>query len=427
MLKQIAQPLLYIALLTTSAVARTNNVVSKFSPSGTLVDSSITELNGNVGVQTQTPTGRLDIGGYGGLVVAGSNIDPRGGYSLEPLKDSGRALLGWNYSGGEGEVDILANRAAGASGGFRFYDYSNAGALTNLFTLRGDGRVGIGTMYPIAPLNVAIGTVANANEVYNALVVQPAQGAAQFGNGASIFLSSVANSRIAPVAGIWSSLGSGGNGGYTYSGALVLGTTREGNSVPIEAMRVDQFGNVGIVTTTPTALLEVKGNIKLSGNSGGGIIFPDGAVQSTAWTGSLCGGDYAESVDVSGSRTNYEPGDVLVIDPAHPGSFLKSNARYSRLVAGIYSMKPGVVGRRQTTDPKLSTNEVPMAMVGIVPTKVTAENGPVEVGDLLVSSSLPAHAMKAGDGVIPTGTVIGKALGELTSGTGVIEVLVSLQ
>ena len=68
-----------------------------------------------------------------------------------------------------------------------------------------------------------------------------------------------------------------------------------------------------------------------------------------------------------------------------------------------------------------------MAMVGIVPTKVTAENGPIEVGDLLVSSSLPAHAMKGGNSVIPTGTVIGKALGSLALGTGVIEVLVSLQ
>jgi hypothetical protein len=35
--------------------------------------------------------------------------------------------------------------------------------------------------------------------------------------------------------------------------------------------------------------------------------------------------------------------------------------------------KPGLLGRRQTTDPKNSISEVPMAMVGIVPTKVSAE------------------------------------------------------
>ena len=40
---------------------------------------------------------------------------------------------------------------------------------------------------------------------------------------------------------------------------------------------------------------------------------------------------------------------------------------YSTLVAGIYSTKPGMVGRRQTTDPKISNTEVPMAMVGVVP------------------------------------------------------------
>lgn len=174
--------------------------------------------------------------------------------------------------------------------------------------------------------------------------------------------------------------------------------------------------------------MTVGGNLKFTNGSGASITFADGTVQSTAWTGSLCGGDYAESVDVTGDRTHYKPGDVLVLDPAHPGKFLKSNSRYSKLVAGIYSTKPGLVGRRQTTtDPKLKAAEVPMAMVGIVPTKVTAENGPITIGDLLVTSSTPGHAMKGDDGTLPTGTVIGKAMGNLKSGTGVIEVLVSLQ
>ena len=68
-----------------------------------------------------------------------------------------------------------------------------------------------------------------------------------------------------------------------------------------------------------------------------------------------------------------------------------------------------------------------MAMTGIVPTKVTAENGPIEPGDLLVSSSQIGYAMKGTDRAQMLGAVIGKALGHLDSGTGLIEVVVSLQ
>jgi hypothetical protein len=68
-----------------------------------------------------------------------------------------------------------------------------------------------------------------------------------------------------------------------------------------------------------------------------------------------------------------------------------------------------------------------MTMVGIVPTKVTAENGPIHRGDLLVTSSSPGDVMKGTDRSRMLGAVIGKAMGRLDSGTGVIEVGVTLQ
>jgi hypothetical protein len=192
-------------------------------------------------------------------------------------------------------------------------------------------------------------------------------------------------------------------------------------------------GNVGIGTTNPGATvpgtkLEVNGGITLTANSGGAITFQDGTKQSTAYTGVTCtGADYAEAIDVTGDRTKYEPGDLLVLDPNAPGKFLKSNLAYSTLVAGIYSTKPGFVGRKQPATPESSATEVPMAMVGRVPTKVSAENGPIKVGDLLVTSSTPGYAMKGTDRSLLTGAVVGKAMGPLDSGTGTIEVLVTLQ
>jgi hypothetical protein len=215
--------------------------------------------------------------------------------------------------------------------------------------------------------------------------------------------------------------GSGTYGAY-------FGGTLTGNETAVGVVGlVSNEGNTGIGTLFPGAKLEVNGNVKLTSGSGASLTFADGTVQSTAWSGSLVGGDYAESVDVTGDRQKYEPGDVLVIDPSHPGQFLKSAEPYTPLVSGIYSTKPGVTGRRQTTDPRSSTMEVPMAMVGIVPTKVSAENGPINVGDLLVTSSTLGYAMKGTDQGLMFGAVVGKALDKLESGTGVIEVMVTLQ
>jgi hypothetical protein len=68
-----------------------------------------------------------------------------------------------------------------------------------------------------------------------------------------------------------------------------------------------------------------------------------------------------------------------------------------------------------------------------VPCKVTDENGPIERGDLLTSSSVPRHAMKAkpivvdGQPIYRPGTLIGKALESLASGKGMVEIFVCLR
>jgi hypothetical protein len=202
------------------------------------------------------------------------------------------------------------------------------------------------------------------------------------------------------------------------------GTGYSGNQATL-AIFAGANGNVGLGTTDPGSKLEVNGNLTITKNSHGMLTFADGTTQSTAFTGVVSGGDYAESVDVTGDRTRYEPGDVMVIDPSAPGKFLKSAEPYSTSVTGIYSTKPGTVGRRQLTP--MTSEEVPMAMMGIVPTNVTAENGPIRPGDLLVSSSTLGYAMKGTDRNKMLGAVIGKALGGLDSGKGVIEVVVTLQ
>jgi hypothetical protein len=65
--------------------------------------------------------------------------------------------------------------------------------------------------------------------------------------------------------------------------------------------------------------------------------------------------------------------------------------------------------------------------MGKVFCKIDARYAPIEAGDLLTTSDTPGHAMKATDPMKAFGTVVGKALGSLENGTGLVPVLVALQ
>ena len=153
---------------------------------------------------------------------------------------------------------------------------------------------------------------------------------------------------------------------------------------------------------------------------GHGTIFADGGFRPF-------GADFAESLAVKGSREHYAPGDLLVIDVSGERRLSLAETPYSTLVAGIYSTKPGVVASQHPMDDPAFGTEVPLAVVGIVPCKGTAENGPIAVGDLLVASSTPGHAMKGTERAKMLGAIVGKALQPLGEGKGVIQVLVTLQ
>ncbi|MBI4150308.1 hypothetical protein HY488_02795, partial [Candidatus Woesearchaeota archaeon] len=71
-------------------------------------------------------------------------------------------------------------------------------------------------------------------------------------------------------------------------------------------------------------------------------------------------------------------------------------------------------------------NAKPLALAGLVPVKVTNENGVIMPGDLLVSSSTPGHAMRCDDRKKCYGAVVGKALEPFSGKKGTINMLVML-
>jgi hypothetical protein len=145
---------------------------------------------------------------------------------------------------------------------------------------------------------------------------------------------------------------------------------------------------------------------------GDGDVYIDGTFYNT-------GADFAEMLPAQGEL---QPGDVLVIGAE--GELVASEAAFQTTVAGVYSTRPAYIGGAGSDAAMIG--QVPLAVIGIVPCKVSAGNGPIQPGDLLVTASLPGHAMRAGENP-PQGTVLGKALEGLETGTGTILILVTLQ
>jgi hypothetical protein len=136
--------------------------------------------------------------------------------------------------------------------------------------------------------------------------------------------------------------------------------------------------------------------------------------------------DLAERVE---SQESLNAGDVIEIDPSAEGRFRKSRTRLSTLVAGIISSAPAITLANHGDikgSPGADRHPV-LALAGTVPVKVTNEAGPIQVGDLLTTSSTPGFAMRCADRVACAGAILGKALSPLSAQTGVVRALITLQ
>ncbi len=178
-------------------------------------------------------------------------------------------------------------------------------------------------------------------------------------------------------------------------------------------MTMELGGDVGIGTTNPTEKLTVKGNILLLSESDGSAVLELGE-----------GLDYAEGFNVS-DADEIQPGTVLIIDPEAPGELKVSDSAYDSRVAGIIA---GANNMGSGVRLGVGQFDYDVALAGRVYCWADASDADIRPGDLLTTSPVPGHAMKALNRERAAGAVLGKAMESLEKGQrGQILVLVTLQ
>ena len=212
--------------------------------------------NGNVGIDTTTPSQKLDILG---------SVK----YSDKLFIATDKGIL---WKNGNGNVEL---QAGSSSNGLELrtttsnpITFSTNGSSSRMVIL-GNGNVGIGTDSPNSILHISdsnpILNIENSGTWYN-------------GDGATLRFGHIQNESNTPLAEIKSSLINGGADGR--SGDLKFFTS-QGTSQ--ERMVIKFDGNVGIGTATPDAgyKLTVKGNVssrevKVTATAGGAdFVFED--------------------------------------------------------------------------------------------------------------------------------------------------------
>jgi hypothetical protein len=170
------------------------------------------------------------------------------------------------------------------------------------------------------------------------------------------------------------------------------------------------------------------------------------------------GADIAERIDIT---ETVEPGDLIEPDPTQPKRFRRTRSAYSSLAIGVIATAPAFVlddgpqrslasneialssehsflGMRLSQGPvsnlPISTNHISrlvpqdratLALIGRVLVQSSIENGPIQIGDLLVSASTPGYVMRCAEVTHCEGAIVGKALEALQEEQGLIQMLIA--
>lgn len=405
--------------------AKVNTIFGNFGAAGVFSESagtggfaglfytSNTSGNGNTLISINN--------GNGDAIVA--NVKKNGNAIESSINGTGKAIYGW-----------VPSFALGQAADFENFNDANTNNVVTAKTI-GNGTAGYFEVDNVLGTSPAVHGKVNSQFANFGTAGIYGESTGTGGFGGLFYASNVTGNGPALVAiakgngnaitasadklgdGVESSVN--GTGNAMYGWVPNFGTGRAARFVnlntanTVEALSVETRSNGNIAVFKAAAV----GNVARINAAGKG--FFNGGTQ----TG---GADVAESFAVSGQRDTYEPGDVLVIATHSDRMMEKSTEPYSTLVAGVFATKPGMLLTEKNVDADLS-DEVPMGVIGVIPTKVCNENGMIHRGDLLVTSSKPGYAMKADIDKVKPGQVIGKALAEFDGAAGKINVLVNVK
>lgn len=408
-----------IAYFTNTTAGNTNTVLTAITSGGgkTAVFSNTYSSNSNT-VLTASTSGTGSVGSFSITNVANDNTT-----LTASTNGTGRTatFTNTNNSNNINTVGITSSgigsglniNLTNASNGGRGIDVSQAGVGPGVFSSSSGGNAVWGITNAIS----AAGVIGDNNAGGEAVVGRvtssdPAKDGSGVGSvvGRNDLLNGYGVRGFVTKAGAIGVYGQGG-----VSGGINMAAKFEN----VNASNTTDVVQINSAATSNLLVLKKSGANVARINSVGTGYFNGGTVNS--------GADIAEAFKVEGKRQEYEPGDVMIISTDNDRTLTRSTNAYSNLVVGVYATKPGVLLTEENTD-NLSDDNIPLGVVGVIPTKVCLEGGVIKRGDFLVTSSQPGVAMKADQDKIKVGQLIGKALQDYSSNTvGKIKVLVNVR